>query len=66
MAHDRDFGSPDGLTDRLLNWIERLSMDKSLPWVGLGLIDDLQAAADELSPGTAAPDPRQPTLEFDL
>ena len=32
------------LADRLEKWIERLGQDRSLPWVGLGLVEDLKEA----------------------
>lgn len=60
----RVYGSQEGLSDRLLDWIERLSKDKTLPFVGLGLIDDLQAAA-ELLAGNQSIEPA-PMVEFDL
>lgn len=54
------------IADRLENWVQRLGQDKSLPWVGLGLIDDLMAAVEVLRNGPVKPDPRQTALEFDL
>lgn len=54
------------IADRLEGWVRRLGQDKSLPWVGLGLIDDLTAAVEVLRNGPAKPDPRQTALEFDL
>jgi hypothetical protein len=32
------------LAQRLAKWVDRLGSDKSLPWVGLGLIRDLEEA----------------------
>lgn len=46
--YQRPFGKPEGLADRLLEHIHRLGTDKQLPWVGLGLIDDLRAASEQL------------------
>lgn len=39
------FGKPDGVDRRLAAWARQLSCDKSYPWVGSGLIDDLKCAA---------------------
>lgn len=39
------YGQQDGLADRLAEWARRLSTDKTLPWIGTGLIADLNAAA---------------------
>lgn len=66
MSGERKYGAKEGLADRLNDWIDRLSTDKALPWTGLGLIDDLRAAVDVLSPGSSAPDPRQQEMEYDL
>lgn len=77
----RPYGKPEGLADRLLDHIEKLGRDKTLPWVGLGLIDDLQAASDALRAGAAGkgfpakptiapytppPPSHNPKMEFDL
>ncbi len=43
MAYQSEFGRLTGLRARIDDWMERLSMDKNLPWAGLGLIDDLEA-----------------------
>lgn len=40
-----NYGSRDGLAERLDTWAERLSRDKRFPWEGTGLLKDLQAAA---------------------
>jgi len=48
MTADRRFGIPDGLGRRMNTWANQLSRDKSYPWVGTGLIDDLKCAAREL------------------
>lgn len=39
------FGKVDGLSARLDKWAADLSKNISYPWVGLGLIADLKAAA---------------------
>lgn len=44
----RPYGKLDGLEKRLAYWAKQLSHDKSFPWVGLGLIDDLKAACSAL------------------
>jgi hypothetical protein len=48
MADDyeknRAFGKPENIEKRLAMWARQFSMDKSYPWVGLGLIDDLKCA----------------------
>jgi hypothetical protein len=67
---DRAFGKPENIEKRLAMWVAQLSMDKGIPWVGLGLIDDLKCAcrmlggdpdkryADMRKPAPkAAPDP---------
>ena len=38
-------GKAAGLSERLLKFADTLSKNKSYPWLGLGLIDDLRAAA---------------------
>lgn len=43
------FGNPYGLSARLAIWEEGLRLDRSLPWVGLGLHADVARAATELS-----------------
>jgi len=56
------YGSRDGLSDRLMDWVERLSKDKLLPWPGSGLLEDLKTAAAVIDGK-----PEQPkALEFDL
>jgi len=71
MTYDRKFGQRDGLAARLDEHAERLARDKSTPWLGLGLYDDLRAAAAALAgkplPRPIDGKPEQPkTLEFDL
>lgn len=45
MPQDRRYGKISGLRERLDEWMHSLSHDHALPWVGLGLIDDLEAMA---------------------
>lgn len=71
--NDRAFGKPENLEKRLAMWIAQLSTDKSFPWVGLGLIDDLKCACRILG---GDPDARYvgaklvpkpaPKVEYDL
>jgi hypothetical protein len=72
----RCFGKREGLEKRLAMWANQLGRDKSYPWVGLGLIDDLKCASRELGgdpdkqypdmrkPAPAAPEPAK--VEYDL
>jgi hypothetical protein len=65
------YGSTDGLPDRLLEWVDRLGRDKHFPWVGTGLLADLKTAAAELirDPRRTQPVPdkiAKKILEFDL
>jgi hypothetical protein len=73
----RCFGKPEGMEKRLAMWARSLSMDKSYPWVGLGLIDDLKGACRMLGgdPDKVYPDmrknsppaePESPIVEYDL
>lgn len=39
-------GKLEGLHDRISEWIKRMSNDHSLPWAGLGIIEDLKATLD--------------------
>jgi hypothetical protein len=48
QAGRRAYGAREGLEESLERWVERLSTDKSLPWMGLGLIADLKAAVAAL------------------
>lgn len=73
---DRVFGKPENIEKRLAMWIAQLCMDKGLPWVGLGLIDDLKCACRMLGgdPDKRYPDMRKPArapepepeVEYDL
>jgi hypothetical protein len=60
---ERKYGKPEGLADRLDEAAARLARDKMMPWLGTGLYDDLQCAARQLR---GQPEPKKPTLEFDL
>lgn len=42
-------GRPAGLAARLGDWAGRISIDHSLPWAGLGIIEDLKLAAQVLN-----------------
>lgn len=64
MTCERRYGKEEGLADRLDDHAERMAKDKRTPWLGLGLYDDLRAAACKLR-GQPVPPPK-PTLEFDL
>lgn len=45
MDDNRCFGKPEGLGKRLAMWANSLGRNKSYPWLGLGIVDDLKAAA---------------------
>lgn len=60
----RPYGKAEGLADRLEEHAQRLATDKSTPWLGLGLYDDLRAAIAVLK-GQPVPPPA-PKMEFDL
>lgn len=67
------FGKPEGLSKRLDKWASDLGKNSTYPWVGLGLIADLKAAAAVID-GRPIPDEDQepapktpePKMEFDL
>lgn len=73
---NRAFGKPENIEKRLAMWANQLSMDRALPWVGLGLIDDLKCACKMLGgePDKQYPDmwknpppePATPAPEYDL
>lgn len=44
-----EYGNRDGLADRLSLWADRLGRDKTLPWIGLGIVADLITAAAVLN-----------------
>jgi hypothetical protein len=64
MTYKREFGQREGLSERLRDWRTRLGKDKSLPWVGLGLLDDLVAAADALDGADPEPEPEPEDWEI--
>jgi hypothetical protein len=57
MAYISPYGKADGLSERLLKFADTFASDKRYPWAGLGIIDDLRAAAAVID-GRAVP----PTL----
>lgn len=75
MTYQSPYGETDGLERRLAYWANQLSRDKSFPWVGTGLVVDLNAAARRLGadpdamfppPPPAAPAAPAPSLEYGL
>jgi hypothetical protein len=64
---NRAFGKPENIEKRLAMWANQFSMDKSYPWVGLGLIDDLKCACRMLGgdPDKRYPDMRKPTAKVE-
>lgn len=62
------YGSPEGISDRLLDWADRLGRDKHFPWAGSGLIADLKTAAAEINRDTrrTQPVPDKSVVEYDL
>lgn len=60
---NRPFGKPENIEKRLAMWVHGLSTDQSLPWVGLGLIDDLKQACRMLG---GDPDKRYPGVNKSL
>jgi hypothetical protein len=67
-------GKAAGLSDRLSKFAEMLASDKRYPWLGLGIIDDLRAAAAVID-GRAVPptmleemeaEEKSKKLEYDL
>lgn len=48
MVQKSKYGDYVGIEDRLDVWAQRLARDKTLPWIGLGIIADLTAAAMKL------------------
>lgn len=63
-------GKAAGLSDRLLGFAEALSTNRTYPWVGTGLIDDLRAAAALVDkrpvPPTMAEQMETENQEYDL
>lgn len=60
MTFESPYGKRLGLRDRINDWIKQLGTDKSLPWVGLGLIADLRLVAEVL------PNKIEEGKEFDM
>lgn len=58
----RCFGKTEGLGKRLAMWANSLGRNKMYPWIGLGIVDDLKAAARALGED---PDALYPTEIFD-
>lgn len=67
------YGKTEGLSKRLDKWASDLGKNSTYPWVGLGLIADLKAAAAVID-GRPIPEdpfeekepPKEPKMEFDL
>ncbi len=57
-----EYGSREGIAERLTIWADRLSTYKFFPWMGTGIIADLKTAAALLKGLPAAPK----TEDFDL
>lgn len=45
----RQFGTVIGLPQRMAAWVDRMGKDRSLPWVGLGIIKDMEMAVQLLN-----------------
>ena len=60
------YGQQDGLGKRLAYWANQLSHDRRYPWIGLGIIDDLNCAAKLLGSDPAALYPDKALAEYDL
>ncbi len=43
------YGTPEGLPARLADWLERMNSNRSLPWHGLGFVNDLRCVMRLLS-----------------
>lgn len=48
MTYESPFGKEAGLSDRLREWRTKICTNKSTPFPGLGLIQDLELAAEML------------------
>jgi hypothetical protein len=48
MTYQSPHGKIAGLRERLDTWIETLATDKTYPWSGTGIIDDLEVAAQQV------------------
>lgn len=68
MTYTSPYGRPEGIAHRLIEWRRTLGADRTYPWAGTGLLDDLVCAAAMLGADVSEfePDDRQPELEFDL
>ena len=74
MTYISPHGKAAGLSERLLKFSEVLAKNKSYPWLGTGIIDDLRAAAAVIDGRPVPPtmleemEAEQPTLnlEYDL
>lgn len=53
MTCERRYGKREGLAERLLEWRRALGESKKYPWIGLGICDDLVAAAEALGADTS-------------
>lgn len=64
MTYERMHGSENGIAERLKMWRRSLAMDKSYPWLGTGICDDLVTAARLLGADVSEFDDKrdQPTL----
>lgn len=60
--YESPYGKPDGLAPRLRKWAKDLAANTTYPWVGLGLLADLELAADMLEGKPT----EAPAMEFDL
>jgi hypothetical protein len=45
VTYKRMHGSEEGIADRLKMWRRHLGADKTYPWLGTGICDDLVTAA---------------------
>jgi hypothetical protein len=45
MTYERMHGREEGIAERLKMWRRALATDKSYPWLGTGICDDLVTAA---------------------
>lgn len=57
------YGKREGLADRLQEHARRLATDKTTPWLGLGLYEDLIAAISALR---GEPEEKPKAAEYDL
>lgn len=40
---NRQYGDVATLPARLAKWVERVKFDKAMPWIGLGILEDMEA-----------------------